>query len=163
MRTEPSIQGVSALVSGSGRRSNEGSRGGIAFHQTFGHNGKQYTLLWNPEVERLSESTVWSHGEHFESLYSLWLLGQANSDAVRRRIRVSQPQKYVGKGRVGGHVTPDRDVHCRAPLVSAPPPRSALLGSRVFMLAVRLSQATEEILRLTALAIQCTVPGSFEL
>jgi hypothetical protein len=62
-----------------------------------------------------------------------------------------------------GRVTPDRDVHCGAPVVSAPPPRSALLGSRVFMLAVRLSQATEEIHRLTALAIQCTVPGSFEL
>ncbi len=38
------------------------------------------------EVEWLNGSTVWFNDERFESLYSLWLFGQANDDAIRHEF-----------------------------------------------------------------------------
>ena len=48
--------------------------------------GKRFSLFSKAEVEWLNASTVWFHDERFESLYSPWLFGQANEDAVRHEF-----------------------------------------------------------------------------
>jgi hypothetical protein len=69
----------------------EPSESDIPSHQTLGHTGRRNTLFSNAEVELLNESTVWFHGERFESLCALWLSLQVNDDAVRLEFEQAGP------------------------------------------------------------------------